>query len=72
MKTRNWCFLCLIEAIDDSSQVDAKGEADVLGILPGDLVRAVSYVGSGPEPGWLDKMLGAEAMPMKKAGFGHR
>ena len=29
--------------------------------------RAVSYVGLGPEPGWLDSMLGAEAMPMKKA-----
>eukprot|EP00913_Durusdinium_trenchii_P034129 g31943.t1 len=32
----------------------------------GDVLRAVSYVGAGPEPGWLDKMLGAEAMPMKQ------
>lgn len=31
------------------------------------MLRAVSYVGAGPEPGWLDKMLGAEAMPMKQA-----
>ncbi len=48
-------------------EVELKGEADVLGIQPGDVLRAVSYVGTGPEPGWLDKMLGAEAMPMKKA-----
>lgn len=48
--------------------MDAKSEADVLGIQPGDVLRAVSYVGTGPEPGWLDKMLGAEPIPMKKAG----
>eukprot|EP00435_Cladocopium_sp_Y103_P035745 s420_g9.t1 len=46
--------------------VDPRSEADVLGIRAGDVLRAVSYVGTGPEPGWLDKMLGAEAMPMKK------
>ena len=33
----------------------------------GDIVRAVSFVGAGPEPGWLDKMLGAESMPMQQA-----
>lgn len=37
-----------------------------LGIQAGDLLRAVSLVGSGPEPSWLDAMLGAQAMPMKK------
>ena len=47
-------------------EVESKGEADVIGIQAGDILRAVSYVGTGPEPGWLDKMLGAEAMPMKK------
>ena len=46
--------------------VDPRGEADLLGIRSGDVLRAVSYVGTGPEPGWLDRMLGAEAMPMKK------
>ena len=30
-------------------------------------MRAVSFVGAGPEPGWLDKMLGAEAMSMQQA-----
>ncbi|CAL1164535.1 unnamed protein product [Cladocopium goreaui] len=47
-------------------EVDLRGEADVLGIRAGDVLRAVSYVGTGPEPGWLDQMLGAKAMPMKK------
>ena len=47
-------------------EVDPRGEADALGIRAGDVLRAVSYVGTGPEPGWLDQMLGAEAMPMKK------
>ena len=52
-------------------EVESKGEADVIGIQAGDILRAVSYVGTGPEPGWLDKMLGAEAMPMKKVpGWG--
>ncbi|CAK9007338.1 unnamed protein product [Durusdinium trenchii] len=46
--------------------VEPKGEAELLGIRSGDVLRAVSYVGAGPEPGWLDKMLGAEAMPMKQ------
>ena len=47
--------------------VDPKSEADMLGIQVGDIVRAVSFVGQGPDPGWLDKMLGAEAMPMQQA-----
>ncbi|CAE7803875.1 unnamed protein product [Symbiodinium sp. CCMP2456] len=46
--------------------VDPKSEAETLGIQVGDIVRAVSFVGAGPEPGWLDKMLGAEAMPMQQ------
>ncbi|CAE7244484.1 unnamed protein product [Symbiodinium natans] len=46
--------------------VDPKSEADMLGIQVGDIVRAVSFVGQGPDPGWLDKMLGAEAMPMQQ------
>ncbi|CAE7727150.1 unnamed protein product [Symbiodinium necroappetens] len=46
--------------------VDPKSEAETLGIQVGDIVRAVSFVWAGPEPGWLDKMLGAEAMPMQQ------
>ncbi|CAE8658005.1 unnamed protein product, partial [Polarella glacialis] len=40
-------------------------EAELVGILPGDVLRALSYMGQGPEPSWLDKALGAQAMPMK-------
>ena len=47
--------------------VEPRQEAAQLGIEAGDLLRAVSLVGTGPEPSWLDAMLGAQAMPMKKA-----
>ena len=48
--------------------VEAKSEGETLGIRRGDVLRAVSYV-KAEEPEWLDKMLGAEAMPMKKVSL---
>lgn len=48
----------VVEAVSPSS------EAERIGIRPGDFLRAVSYMAPGEEPGFLDKMLGAEAMKM--------
>uniref|UniRef100_A0A7S1SEG0 PDZ domain-containing protein n=1 Tax=Alexandrium catenella TaxID=2925 RepID=A0A7S1SEG0_ALECA len=45
--------------------VGERGQAERLGIRPGDYLRAVSRMGDGIEPGFLDKMLGAEAVKMK-------
>lgn len=52
----------------DAVVVDAvaKGsEAEVAGIKVGDYVRAVSLMGAGFEPTWFEKLLGAEAVPLK-------
>lgn len=50
----------VVEAVDEGS------EAEVVGIKQGDFLRAVSYMGSGPQPSFLDGLLGAQPMQIKK------
>lgn len=46
--------------------VSPGGEADELGIQEGDVLRAVSYMGLGPQPGLLDSFMGAKPELMKQ------